>query len=47
MKALGCDIIQGYYYAKPMHVIDFVDFLKEDTSLNNIKRLRPSGQNRN
>ncbi|MDD6094971.1 MAG: EAL domain-containing protein [Clostridia bacterium] len=33
MRALGCDIIQGYYYSKPMHIIDFIDFMQEDTSL--------------
>lgn len=38
MKALGCDVIQGYYYSRPMQLVDFIDFLKEDTSLGAIKR---------
>lgn len=44
MRALGCDIIQGYYYAKPMHIIDFIDFVKGDTSLGGIKRPKISRQ---
>lgn len=42
MRSLGCDVVQGYYYAKPMHIIDFVDFLKEDTSLAAVRRFRSS-----
>ncbi|MGN1095924.1 MAG: EAL domain-containing protein, partial [Eubacteriales bacterium] len=40
MRALGCDIIQGYYYAKPMHTVDFVDFINDDTSLAGIRRFK-------
>lgn len=38
LRELGCDIIQGYYYSKPMQIVDFIDFLKDDTSLAAIKR---------
>ncbi|MGN0493925.1 MAG: EAL domain-containing protein, partial [Acutalibacteraceae bacterium] len=44
LRALGCDIIQGYYYSKPMHIIDFIDFVKGDTSLGAIKRQKPPRQ---
>lgn len=27
LKDLGCDIAQGFYYAKPMNIIDFEDFV--------------------
>lgn len=42
LKALGCDVIQGYYYAKPMHIIDFIDFVKGNTSLAAISNQKPS-----
>lgn len=29
LKGLGCDIAQGFYYAKPMNVIDFEDFVNK------------------
>lgn len=29
MKKCGCDVVQGYYYAKPMPLSDFRKFLKE------------------
>lgn len=44
LKALGCDVIQGYYYAKPMHIIDFLDFVKGDTSLAAISNQKPTRQ---
>ena len=28
LKELGCDYLQGYYYAKPMLKEDFVEFIK-------------------
>lgn len=40
MRSLGCDLIQGYYYAKPMHTVDFIDFLQDDTSLSGIRRFK-------
>ena len=40
MRALGCDLIQGYYYAKPMHTVDFIDFVKDDTSLAGIRQFK-------
>lgn len=38
MRVLGCDVVQGYYYSKPMQTVDFIDFLKDDTSLAGVKR---------
>ena len=29
LRKLGCDIVQGYYFAKPMPAEEFVSFLKE------------------
>ena len=29
LKKAGCDVVQGYYYAKPMPVSKFREFLKE------------------
>lgn len=29
LKALGCDIVQGYYYSKPLMLVDFLSFLEE------------------
>ena len=29
LKELGCDYLQGYYYAKPMPKDDFIAFIKE------------------
>lgn len=28
LKELGCDYIQGYYYAKPMIVEDFIRYIR-------------------
>ena len=28
LKALNCDFLQGFYYAKPMFVDELVDYLK-------------------
>ncbi len=33
LKAAGCDIAQGYYYAKPMRIEEFEDLLKQQTQL--------------
>lgn len=30
LKSIGCDTVQGYYYAKPMPVEDFYELLKKD-----------------
>ena len=32
LEQLGCDYIQGYYFAKPMNEDDFVEFLKVHNS---------------
>ncbi len=29
LKALGCDIVQGYYFSKPVPPVDFVRFIKD------------------
>lgn len=29
LKKLGCDIVQGYYYSKPLMLIDYLSFLDE------------------
>lgn len=26
---LGCNIVQGYYYSKPLHTTDFIDFIND------------------
>lgn len=28
LKSIGCDIVQGYYYSKPLHPDDFVKYIK-------------------
>lgn len=30
LEALGCDVIQGYYFAKPMKYSDYCDFVKNN-----------------
>lgn len=32
LEKLGCDVIQGYYFAKPMKYSDFCDFVKSNFS---------------
>ena len=29
LKGLGCDIVQGYYYSKPLMLVDYLSFLEE------------------
>ena len=33
LKKMGCDFIQGYYFAKPMPKDEFVEFLKKNNNL--------------
>lgn len=33
LRGIGCDLVQGYYYAKPMPVEDFFALLKEDRGI--------------
>ena len=33
LRGIGCDLVQGYYYAKPMPVEDFFTLLKEDRGI--------------
>ena len=40
LKRIGCDYIQGYYFAKPMCETDFVNFLKE----HNFTQQRPEDE---
>lgn len=30
LKETGCDIVQGYYYSKPLKESEFIDFMKEN-----------------
>ena len=30
LKKLGCDIIQGYYFSKPLPPGEFAELIKED-----------------
>lgn len=36
VKSMGCDLIQGFYYAKPMLMSDFIDFVNRGTDLKNV-----------
>ncbi|MEI6895732.1 MAG: EAL domain-containing protein [Colwellia sp.] len=36
---LGCDEVQGFYYAKPMPADDFLNFLQQQKPIHNIPRL--------
>ena len=29
LKQLGCDVVQGYYYSKPLMLIDYLSFIEE------------------
>ena len=29
LKQLGCDVIQGYYYSKPLALVDYLSFIEE------------------
>jgi EAL domain-containing protein (putative c-di-GMP-specific phosphodiesterase class I) len=33
LHSLGCNIMQGYYYAEPMSAHDFIELLKKDETL--------------
>ena len=33
LKEFDCDVIQGYYYSKPIMVSDFIDFINKETSI--------------
>ncbi len=39
LERYGCDVIQGFYYSKPLPMSDFLDFMNEDTSLSGITSL--------
>ncbi len=30
MEALGCDVIQGYCFAKPMKYVDYFEFVEKN-----------------
>ena len=29
LRELGCDVVQGYYYSKPLSLIDYLLFIEE------------------
>lgn len=37
LQQIGCDLVQGYYYAKPMPSEEFYELLREQDSLNKAK----------
>lgn len=32
LKAMGCDVIQGYYFSKPMKYVDYIEFVGKNFS---------------
>ena len=32
LQALGCDVIQGYYFAKPMKFVQYCEFVRKKVS---------------
>ena len=32
LKEIGCNLIQGFYYAKPMNVADFKEFIQRNSN---------------
>ncbi len=32
LKAMGCDVIQGYYFSKPMKYVDYLEFVRKNFS---------------
>ena len=37
LKEIGCDMVQGFYYAKPMPAEEFYELLKQDRDRNRAK----------
>lgn len=37
LKEIGCDMVQGFYYAKPMPAEEFYELLKQDRDRNRVK----------
>ena len=33
LKKIGCDVIQGYYFSRPLNEYDFEEFLKKELNL--------------
>ena len=33
VKSIGCDVVQGYYYSKPLLAYDFQDFINSGGSM--------------
>jgi EAL domain-containing protein (putative c-di-GMP-specific phosphodiesterase class I) len=38
LKQMGCDIIQGYYFSKPVPAMDFAPFIEREISEKNLKK---------
>ena len=34
LKAMGCDVIQGFYFSKPMKYVDYLEFVRKNFSNN-------------
>lgn len=47
LQKLGCDLGQGYYYAKPMPASEYTKFVKGSTTLDNIEQYLLGQQNSN
>lgn len=37
MRSLGCDVIQGYYYSKPLPMVDYIAFVNKKNVVNERK----------
>ena len=38
LKSMGCDIIQGYYFSKPVPAMDFASFIEHEIKVKNTKK---------
>ncbi len=40
LKMLHCDLVQGYYYSKPVNKVDFLEMLREPVCLSAVERAK-------